>query len=107
MVHSTYIKANLLMHRKLTVLHTEHNIEAVCELKIWQLAESHKYPFGLKYSLFCINKKTKEIIIGFDNHFPKGPHIHKNEQELSYSFLGYEKLIDDFWDELAARGFNL
>ena len=107
MVNKTYIKSELLMHRKLTVLHRELNIEAVCEVKIWRLMESQKYPFGLKYSLFCADKLTKKVLNGFDNHYPKGPHIHINEIELPYQFIGYEKLIDDFWNEVAARGYNL
>jgi hypothetical protein len=105
MENKTYIKSELLMHRKLTVIHPEFNIEAVCEVKIWRLAESQKYPFGLKYSLFCANKITKKILIGFDNHFPKGPHIHIDHSEMMYDFLGYEKLIEDFWNEVEARGF--
>jgi hypothetical protein len=105
MANKTYKGVSLLLYRKLTVFHPEFNIEAVCEVKIWQLAESQKYPFGFKYSLFCVNKITKKIVVGFDNHFPKGPHIHIGNNEVPYIFMGHEKLIDDFWDAVIARGF--
>lgn len=31
-----------------------------------------------------------------DNHHPKGPHIHLDELELSYSFRDVPTLISDF-----------
>lgn len=31
-----------------------------------------------------------------DNHHPKGPHIHINDDELPYDFTGLDKLVNDF-----------
>jgi hypothetical protein len=31
-----------------------------------------------------------------DNHHPKGPHIHINDEEFGYDFVGDEQLIEDF-----------
>lgn len=31
-----------------------------------------------------------------DNHHPKGPHIHVDDQELPYDFNGLDQLVDDF-----------
>ena len=31
-----------------------------------------------------------------DNHHPKGPHIHFDENELPYDFKGDDQLIEDF-----------
>lgn len=107
MANETYIKSKLLMHSKLTVFHTEFNIEAVCEVKIWSLPESKEYPFGLKYSLFCVDKVTKKVLVGFDNHFPKGPHVHKGNEEIGYEFFGYERLLNDFWNAVFERGFSI
>lgn len=107
MVKNTYIRTVLLLHRKLTAFHSETNIEVVCEVKIWQLPESDKYPFGLRYSLFCVDVVSKKVLIGYDNHYPKGPHIHVGNSEMIYVFSGYEKLLDDFWSEVIKRGFAL
>jgi hypothetical protein len=31
-----------------------------------------------------------------DNHHPKGPHIHIDDDELPYEFLGLDQLVTDF-----------
>jgi len=31
-----------------------------------------------------------------DNHHPKGPHFHLDNDEYLYEFLGLDELIDDF-----------
>jgi len=31
-----------------------------------------------------------------DNHHPKGPHIHLDDQELKYEFIDDDRLIEDF-----------
>jgi len=31
-----------------------------------------------------------------DNHHPKGPHIHIDEEELPYEFLDLDRLVMDF-----------
>lgn len=31
-----------------------------------------------------------------DNHHPKGPHVHVNEFEENYEFLGLNELVADF-----------
>lgn len=31
-----------------------------------------------------------------DNHHPKGPHIHINDQEISYQYVNEDRLIKDF-----------
>ena len=30
-----------------------------------------------------------------DNHHPKGPHIHVNDDEFKYDYVNDEKLIED------------
>ena len=106
MVRKAYINAVSIFHRKLTVIHIETNIRGICELKAWQVPVSKKYPLGIKYSLFCVDFQSKEVIIGFDNHYPKGPHKHRHQTEDDYEYLSLEKLVDDFWNELKTRGYN-
>lgn len=31
-----------------------------------------------------------------DNHHPKGPHVHVDDKEISYSFIDLDQLIVDF-----------
>ena len=31
-----------------------------------------------------------------DNHHPKGPHIHLDDEELEYKFKNLDKLVEDF-----------
>lgn len=65
------------------------------ELSIYELNESTKYPHGIKYGLICKDLKTGNLVL-LDNHHPKGPHIHVNENEFKYEFVDEEQLIEDF-----------
>lgn len=81
---------NLVFHHKAKV----HN-HYLLEQKIWEIDDKKRYPNGFKYSLVCINLKTKEKIL-FDNHSPKGHHFHINEDEFDYDFKDENKLMTDF-----------
>jgi hypothetical protein len=65
------------------------------EMKIFAVAKSKKYPLGVRYSLILIDLKTTAKVL-MDNHFPKGPHLHINDSELTYQFIDENKLILDF-----------
>lgn len=54
-----------------------------------------RYPLGIKYGLIFIDQKEGRKIL-MDNHHPKGPHIHVDDQELPYKFINEEQLIKDF-----------
>lgn len=66
----------------------------VMEIKVWQV-DDRRYPSGLKYSLVFIEKKTGRKVL-MDNHFPKKPHLHLDDQEMDYEFIDTARLIDDF-----------
>jgi hypothetical protein len=55
----------------------------VVELSIYDVGKSAQYPDGIKYGLICKDLKSGDFIL-MDNHHPKGPHIHINDQALSY-----------------------
>ena len=65
------------------------------EMAIHDVGKSLQYPEGVKYSLILVDLKTKERVL-MDNHHPKGPHFHINEQELPYKYVNDDRLIDDF-----------
>ncbi len=67
----------------------------IVELSIYEVGKSGKYLDGIRYGLICKDLKTGNLVL-FDNHHPKGPHIHINERELAYEFIDDERLIEDF-----------
>ena len=108
MAWGTYmVRATLIHSNKFFIKHEILDLEAVVELKIWEFPETANYPLGVRFSLFCIDKVMGEIIVGFDNHHPKGPHKHIRGKELDYLFSDYEKLVDDFYEEIRKEGYDL
>ena len=101
------MRARLQYHRKVTVIHARSLEIGVCELKVWRVPESPNYPDGVKFSLFLVSRATGDIIVGIDNHRPKGPHLHEREKEWKYEFHGVDRLVDDFWDQVKKEGFEL
>lgn len=67
----------------------------VLEMAIHDVGKGEQYPDGVKYGLILIDLKSKHRIL-MDNHHPKGPHIHINDQELPYIYANDDKLIEDF-----------
>jgi hypothetical protein len=67
----------------------------ILEMTIHDVGKSIQYPDGVKYGLILIDLKTKSRVL-MDNHHPKGPHIHINDQELPYAYEDDDKLIEDF-----------
>ena len=99
------VSATLKYSQKVTLIHRKTEHIAVAEIKVWVVKATKDYPQGIKYSLFCVNLETKEVIIGFDNHKPKGPHKHLGDHEVDYSFDSTDQLLDDFWNEIKKRGY--
>lgn len=70
----------------------------IVETKIWKIRDKKRYPDGLKYSLFAVFQE--EILVGYDNHYPKGHHKHMDGQESEYEFSTLEKLRNNFKTDL-------
>lgn len=73
-------------------------------MKVWVVPRSEHYPTGRKFSLFFV--VDGEIVIGIDNHKPKGPHLHLGGVELEYAFTSIGRLVEDFWDWVGKAGFE-
>jgi hypothetical protein len=99
--------ATLIHAAKILIKHDTLDREAILELKVWELPVSSKFPDGIKYSLFCVETESREVIVGIDNHHPKGHHIHFGDVEEIYFFEGVEKLIDDFYSFVKVRGYSV
>lgn len=67
----------------------------VLELVIHEVEKSPRYVDGVKFGLICVDTKTGERVL-FDNHHPKGPHIHIDDQELQYEYKNDDQLLKDF-----------
>ena len=98
------MKAGPVLHEKKVVTNRASGISAIVELKIWSVPKSRDYRTGIKYSLYLVAQGN--VIVGMDNHKPKGPHLHLGEQELPYLFRGIPKLLADFWDLVRKAGFE-
>jgi len=46
-----------------------------------------------------------ETIFGFDNHKPKGPHLHIKDKEIGYNYRGVDELISDIRALIEKEGF--
>ena len=87
------MKAKLIFHEKIILAD-----ESIVESKIWKVPKSKKYKKGVRYSLFYVQKG--KVIIGYDNHYPKGPHRHYENKEEPYHFSNVDQLIEDFKNDL-------
>jgi hypothetical protein len=98
------MKAILLFHEK-RVLENEKTGElAIAELKIWQIPKTRYYPSGRKFSLFLVC--GGKVLIGIDNHQPKGPHLHLGSEEVPYDYSTDNELLTDFWSFVGKAGFK-
>jgi hypothetical protein len=85
-------KAKLVFREKLT-LASGRLRDAV----IWRVPVSERYPEGVKYRLVLADPFTGDVLVLFDNHFPKGHHRHlRGGEEIIYSFQTVEKLVEDY-----------
>lgn len=99
------MKAHLIFHRKDRVWTVFDSDEAVLEISFFEVPKSGRYPEGLKYSLFLVLRETGRVLVGFDNHFPKGPHVHLRTEEYGYRFVDIQTLMRDFQRAARLEGY--
>ena len=63
-------------------------------LEVWRV-DDERYASRLKYSLIFLEYKTGKKIL-MDNHFPKRPRTHIDDQEFTYEFINIVTLLKDF-----------
>ncbi|MFI5391653.1 MAG: DUF6516 family protein [Bacteriovoracales bacterium] len=80
------------------ILHQKFPLDGglLSERIIWKLSPTIQYPLGFKYRWILVNPITCEVILLYDNHWPKGPHIHGSKGERPYEFINLEELRKDF-----------
>ncbi len=97
------MKARLVFHEKRLLL-SEAGAVGIAEIKVWEVPRSAHYLNGRKFSLFFV--VGGEVVVGIDNHKPKGPHLHIGGQELPFRHESDEQLLDDFWMLIRKAGFE-
>ena len=50
--------------------------------------------WGSNIELSVDPKSKKKILL--DNHYPKGPHMHINDEELKHEYKNEDQLLNDF-----------
>lgn len=98
------MKARLVFHEKRLVWSLSRNAAGVAEIKVWEVPRSERYPSGRKFSLFLIFQG--KVLVGVDNHDPKGPHVHLDRGERPFHYADDEQLLNDFWDLVRKAGFE-
>jgi hypothetical protein len=98
------MKARLVFHEKRLVWSPSRSAAGVVELKVWGLPRSARHPGGRKFSLFLVFQG--QVLVGIDNHEPKGPHLHLDEREFPFHYTDDEQLLKDFWALVRKAGFE-
>ena len=98
------MRAVSLFGEKRLVTNRNEKDFAVVEIKIWKVPKSEYYQEGRKFSLFLVY--LGEVVIGIDNHKPKGPNLHLGNKKVPYDFKDEETLLVDFWDLVRKAGFE-
>jgi hypothetical protein len=96
------VKATLLFHEKRLV--EGGGSIGVAALEVWEVPRSTHFPTGRKFRLFFVVDGV--VLVGFDNHKPKGPHLHIGSREVPYAFTNVEQLVDDFWNLVRKAGYS-
>jgi len=99
------MKAEPLFREKRIVIHRTTGELGTIEIKVWKFPKTSNYPDGRKFSLFLVS--NRKVIVGMDNHHPKGPHLHMGETEVVYDYQSDEQLLIDFFDFVRKAGFDL
>lgn len=84
------MKARLIRHEKFIVRR-----RYIIEISVHEVLNSKQYPDSLKWGLVCIDRISGKKVL-MDNHHPKGPHFHLDDEEFAYDFRGLDELVDDF-----------
>ena len=66
----------------------------VLEVKVWRV-DDKRYSLRLKYSLIFLEYKTGKRVL-MDNHYPKKPHLHIDDDVFDYDFIDIAALLKDF-----------
>jgi hypothetical protein len=97
------VKAAEILRQKIVLNHKDGERFAIYEIVIWKIPVTKDYPTGVKYRAWV--SEDGKTLFGFDNHKPKGPHLHVGETELGYVYRGLDALREDIAAMIRQEGF--
>jgi hypothetical protein len=97
------MKAVEIFRQKVVLKHETRKTLVIFEMAIFQIPKSEHYPEGIKYRAWL--SEGGETVFGFDNHKPKGPHLHIGDQEVGYVFRGIKELKNDVMAMIRKAGY--
>ena len=97
------MKASEIFRQKMVLKHEDEVRLAIFEVAIFSIPSSRDYPEGFKYRAWL--SEGGVTVFGFDNHKPKGPHLHIGPKEVGYVFRGIEELRADVIAMIKKAGF--
>jgi Family of unknown function (DUF6516) len=89
------MKADVLLHERHVLAE-----DAFAEIVVWRVprairGSTHRF----KYRLALV--VAGECVLRYDNEAGKGDHRHLGGVETAYAFSSYERLLSDFWTDVA------
>jgi hypothetical protein len=97
------VKAAEIFRQKIVLKHKDGVRLAIYEIVIWKVPVTKDYPTGAKYRAWV--SEDGKTLFGFDNHKPKGPHLHIGETEVGYVYRGTDALREDIVAMIRQEGF--
>lgn len=89
-------KAELVLKER-----TKLGDDAFTDVRIWAVPQEpvrgsvHRYKYSLAHVV------AGECVLRYDNEAGKGDHKHVRQTETTYPFTTLDKLIEDFWADVA------
>lgn len=99
------MKAAQVFRQKQVLNHEDGDRIAILEIVVWKIPVTKDYPSGIKYRAWV--SEAGRTLFGFDNHKPKGPHLHIGDAEVGYVFRGLDELREDITAMIQKEGFLL
>ena len=97
------MKATLIVDFKIELEHHDGIRSAIFQIVAWQVPKSGAYPEGIKYRAWL--SESGKTVFGFDNHPPKGHHLHLGDTQIGYDYTGFTQLQKDIERLIIKEGF--
>ncbi len=97
------MKAKRIFHQKMVLNHINGIRMSIFEIAIFDVGKSKEYSHGIKYRAWL--SEQGKTLFGFDNHSPKGPHLHIGLKEVGYVYRGLVELKKDIIEMIQKEGF--
>jgi hypothetical protein len=97
------MEAIKILHLKIVLKHRDGHRLGIFEMVIHQVPKTKDFPEGIKYRAWL--SSGGQTVLGFDNHKPKGPHLHVGDKEVGYVFRGIDALKADVIAMIRQEGY--